>query len=192
MSLKNIIKQPFNFLWQIIVSLVLINNSKIGWWLRKKIYHTNCSLSTGVVINNRKNFQAGDNVNIFNSCHIINNHGFFSLGNHSHLGLRCLINAYRGQVVIGNHVAVGSGTQIFSYSNHYETGKMVTEVKKTADVLIKNNILIGANCTILPGAIINDNVVVGAGSVVKGELEANSIYAGIPCQKIKSGWYETI
>lgn len=41
-------------------------------------------------------------------------------------------------------------------------------------------VFIGANCVILPGSIIHENVVIGAGSVVKGEIEENSVYAGLP------------
>ncbi len=63
-------------------------------------------------------------------------------------------------------------------------------VHHDSHVVLEDNVEIGANCTILPGAIIRSNVVVGAGSLVKGELAANAIYAGTPCRKIKEGWYE--
>ncbi len=91
--------------------------------------------------------------------------------------------------MIGEDVAVGPGTKIIAYSNYYHPEKKVTEVKITGDILIKNNVFLGANCTILPGTIINENVIVGAGSLVEGELEANAIYVGIPCKKVKSDWY---
>lgn len=54
------------------------------------------------------------------------------------------------------------------------------------DIFIGNNVFIGMNSIILPGAVIEDNVVVGAGSIVKGELRGNSVYAGNPCKKIKT------
>lgn len=50
---------------------------------------------------------------------------------------------------------------------------------------IGNNVFVGAKSIVLPGTIIHDNVVIGAGSVVKGELEAGWVYAGIPARKIK-------
>lgn len=112
------------------------------------------------------------------------------MGNNSHLGAFCYVNVCYGNVSIGDHVAIGPGTKLIAYSNYYQQGKKVTEEKITKDVIINNNIFIGANCTILPGSIINSNVVIGAGSVVRGTLDANSIYAGVPCKKIKSGWYE--
>jgi acetyltransferase-like isoleucine patch superfamily enzyme len=109
----------------------------------------------------------------------------FSLGKNSHLGAYCYVNVCFGSVQIGDHVAVGPGTKIISYSNHYALGEKVTEKTITADIVIGNNVLIGANCTLLPGSRIHDNVVIGAGAVVKGELAANAIYGGIPCSRIK-------
>lgn len=52
-------------------------------------------------------------------------------------------------------------------------------------VKLGNNIFIGLNCIILPGTIIEDNVVVGAGSIVRGVLKRNSVYAGVPARRIK-------
>ncbi|MEW6380566.1 MAG: acyltransferase [bacterium] len=112
------------------------------------------------------------------------------MGNNSHLGAFCYVNVCFGTVTIGDDVAIGPGTKIIAYSNHYQYGKKITEVRITEDVTIGNNVFIGANCIILPGTIIPDNTIVGAGSVVKGKLESNSIYGGVPCKRIKTGWYE--
>ena len=53
-------------------------------------------------------------------------------------------------------------------------------------VMIGNNVFIGANTTILPGSVIEDNCIVGAGTVVRGRLESGYVYYGNPCQKICS------
>ena len=147
-------------------------------------------IDTNVFIKNRKNFKSGHRSCLYHSGYILNTNGKFVIGNNSHLGAFCYVNVCYGSVSIGDDVAVGQGRKIIAYSNHYECGKKVTETKFTADIVIKNNVFIGANCTVLPGTIINDNIVIGAGSIIKGELETNSIYAGVPCRKIKSGWYE--
>jgi len=146
-------------------------------------------IDTNVFIKNKKNFISGHGSCLYHSCYILNINGKFVIGNNSHLGAFCYVNVCYGKVTIGDDVVVGPGTKIIAYSNHYQHGKKVTEEKITRDVVIKNNVFVGANCTILPGTIINKNIIVGAGSVVKGELEANCIYAGVPCKKIKSGWY---
>lgn len=42
------------------------------------------------------------------------------------------------------------------------------------------------NSIVLMGANIGDNVIIGAGSVVSGKIEKNSVYAGNPARKICS------
>ena len=107
------------------------------------------------------------------------------MGTNSHMGAFCYVNVCYGNLKIGDDVAIGPHTSIIVYSNHYEPGKKVTETRITKDITIGNNVFIGANCTILPGTEIGDDVVIGAGSVVKGKLEESAVYAGAPCKKIK-------
>ena len=44
---------------------------------------------------------------------------------------------------------------------------------------------IGANSTILPGTVIEKGCVIAAGSVVKGLLKSNRLYAGVPAKEIR-------
>lgn len=53
-------------------------------------------------------------------------------------------------------------------------------------ITIGNNVFIGFGVTLLAGTKIEDNVIVGAGSLVKGNLKANSVYAGVPVRYICS------
>lgn len=82
-------------------------------------------------------------------------------------------------VFIGKDCFVGPGT-IFTNDKNPPSGKCMATI-------IKNNVSIGANCTILPGIIIEENVTVGAGSVVTKSLPADTICYGNPAkpQKIK-------
>jgi len=52
------------------------------------------------------------------------------------------------------------------------------------NVRIGNNVFIGQKSIILCGSIIGDNTIIGAGSVVTGIVEGNSVYAGNPAKKI--------
>ena len=53
-------------------------------------------------------------------------------------------------------------------------------------VIIGNEVYIGAGSIILPGTKIGENTIVGAGSLVKGELKKNSVYAGNPARYLES------
>lgn len=53
-------------------------------------------------------------------------------------------------------------------------------------VTVKRLARIGANCTILPGVVIGENSLVGAGSVVTRDVPPNSVVAGSPAKVLKS------
>ena len=52
-------------------------------------------------------------------------------------------------------------------------------------VTIGHDVWIGHNATIMPGVTIGNGAVIGAGAVVTKDVEAYSIVAGVPAQKIK-------
>lgn len=183
-------KSILDFLWGFLEIFIRENNSELAARLRKIVYQTECFIDTSVFITNKNNFKSGNKSCLYHACYILNTHGTFSIGDNSHLAAFCFVNVCHGKISIGNDVAIGPGTKVIVYSNHYSFGRKVTGERITKDVVIKDNVFIGANCTILPGSIINENVVIGAGSIIKGTLEENSIYAGVPCKKIKSNWYE--
>lgn len=50
--------------------------------------------------------------------------------------------------------------------------------------VIGNNVFIGMNAIILMCTKIGNNIIIVAGSVVSGNLDSNSVYAGNPEKKI--------
>ena len=51
--------------------------------------------------------------------------------------------------------------------------------------MVHDGCWIGANSTILPGTVIEKGCVIAAGSVVKGLLKSNRLYAGMPAKEIR-------
>ena len=51
-------------------------------------------------------------------------------------------------------------------------------------VVIGNNVYIGNNALIMPGVTIDDNVIIGAGSVVTKSVPSGWIVAGNPAKKV--------
>lgn len=89
---------------------------------------------------------------------------------------------------IGNNVKIADGVRILTHdfslsviANVYD--EIIGSVRK---VIIGNNVFIGMGATILAGTVIEDNVIIGAGAVVSGKCEKNSVYAGNPAKKIES------
>ena len=56
-----------------------------------------------------------------------------------------------------------------------------------ADTYIGKRCFIGVNAIIMCGVKVNDNVIVGSGSVVTKDIPANCIVAGNPARIIKEG-----
>ena len=51
---------------------------------------------------------------------------------------------------------------------------------------IGDRVWLGARVLVLPGAVIEPDVVVAAGAVVAGRLESHGLYAGVPARRIRT------
>lgn len=90
-------------------------------------------------------------------------------------------------ISIGNHVTISNDVQFITHDGGVWVFREIEkDIEVVAPIVIGSNVFIGARSIIMPGTIINDNVVIGAGSVVKGIVESNSVYAGVPAKKIKT------
>lgn len=91
-------------------------------------------------------------------------------------------------ISIGNDVCISKGITMLTHDySAFVFRKITGEVLGYADTIkIGNNIQIGADVTILPGTIIEDNVIIGSRSLLKGTYKSGFVYAGIPAKTICS------
>lgn len=89
-------------------------------------------------------------------------------------------------ITIGDHVSITNSQFITHDGGVWIFRKKNPKIDVFKKVNIGSNVFIGANCIIMLGAIIEDNVVVGAGSIVTKKLQSGYVYAGIPAKKIKT------
>lgn len=90
-------------------------------------------------------------------------------------------------VEIGDHVEVAGEVCFLTHDGGaWIFRKELPELDVFGAVKVGNNVFIGRRATILPGTEIGDNCVIGAGSVVRGKLEAGGVYAGVPVRRIRS------
>ena len=85
-------------------------------------------------------------------------------------------------ITVGNNVYITSGCTILThdYSKVVIGRKNGNLLGFGGPVTIKNNVFIGMHTTILPNTTIDDNVIIGANSLVKGHLKSGYVYAGNP------------
>ena len=94
-------------------------------------------------------------------------------------------------ITIGNNVLLGVGAQIRDTDNHSlnpedRINGLDWKNKKSAPIIIKDNVFIGAYSFILKGVNVGSNSIIGACSVVTKNIPDNEIWAGNPARFIKS------
>ena len=96
------------------------------------------------------------------------------------------------RVVIGRNVSVGPNLVCICEANA-NNGKEINtypyvanRATRKGDIIIEDDVWIGANVTIMPGITIGKCSIVGAGSVVTKNLEPYGVYAGVPAKKIRN------
>ena len=88
---------------------------------------------------------------------------------------------------IGNHVTISREVLLLTHDYSLYVGLRTVDNKYVSGIFLKeitisDNCFIGARVTILPGTHIGKNCIIGAGSVIKGDIPANSIVIGNPAQ----------
>ena len=138
-------------------------------------------------IQRMKGIELKDNVTLYKEITVYNaQQGMLVIDSNSHIGAYCYFLIDKNRIRIGKHVAVGPHCKFFCHSNAIAPDKeLFTESYIDKDIRIGDNVFIGADCVILPGTIVDDNIVIGARSLVKGKLESGYVYAGSPARKIK-------
>lgn len=111
------------------------------------------------------------------------------------IGERTVINSgcviYTGNgVKIGNDVAVAANC-VFAPVNHaYDRRDLLIREQRfrpsKGGIVIEDDVWIGAGCVLLDGAVVRKGSVIGAMSLVRGEVAAYSINVGNPLRLI--GW----
>lgn len=88
-------------------------------------------------------------------------------------------------VTIGDYVMIGPNTSIITVNHPLSPSKRRQHIGQAKPVTIGRDVWIGANCTILPGVTIGNNVVIAAGAVVTKDVPDNCVAGGVPAKIIR-------
>lgn len=112
--------------------------------------------------------------------------GDLVIGEHVTINAGCVL--YTGQGIrIGNHVAIAANTTLAPVNHAFASKhRLIREqgfLPGKGGIVIEDDVWIGANCTLLDGAVLRQGCVIGAGSLVRGEVPAYEVHAGSPLLK---------
>jgi putative colanic acid biosynthesis acetyltransferase WcaF len=102
------------------------------------------------------------------------------------LGKNCHINRNtyldtNGPISIGDYVSISLNCQLLTISHE----GIKHEVDEIGGIIIKNFCSVYAGSIILPGAILEEGVILSAHSVLGGDTEPWSVYSGNPAKLIR-------
>ncbi|WHN66360.1 acyltransferase [Cysteiniphilum sp. QT6929] len=118
------------------------------------------------------------------------------IGENCNICSHCLIE---NKVNIGNNVTIKSGVQIwdgialeddvFIGPNVTFTNDKIPRSKRFLaeypETIIKKGASLGANATILPGVVVGEYAMIGAGSVVTQNIPAKEVWVGNPAKFLR-------
>ncbi|PQJ21097.1 DapH/DapD/GlmU-related protein [Tenacibaculum sp. SG-28] len=143
------------------------------------------------------NFQTvGNDVRISKGCFFHNKN--ISIGNKVYIGQKCRFQASLSHIFIGNNIMFGPEVSIHGGNHRTDLiGRFMIDIKleeklpeNDEDIIIEDDVWIGARAIILKGVKIGQGSIIGAGVVVSKSIPPYSIITGNRSQKIRERWTE--
>jgi acetyltransferase-like isoleucine patch superfamily enzyme len=126
--------------------------------------------------------RCGDKVTLNRYAYIQGGAGGVRLGDRVEINNFSIVNG-TGGVDIGDDTLIGPGVRIISYQHQTARGRTIREQPVEAKpVRIGRDCWLGANCVILAGVSIGDGAVIAAGAVVRDDVPAFAVVAGVPAR----------
>jgi acetyltransferase-like isoleucine patch superfamily enzyme len=113
--------------------------------------------------------------------------GDIEIGASSIVNSGCVLYTGNG-IRIGREVAIAANCTFAPVSHEY--ADRATPIRRQGfrpskgGIVIGDDVWIGAGCVLLDGTVVEDGCVIGAGSLVRGVLQAYGVYAGNPLRRI--------
>lgn len=125
-----------------------------------------------------KGFGKGTSVQL--RCRFLNGRKII-IGEHNVINFGCLFDGRKYSITVGDHTSIGPEASILTLG-HDPQSELFED--KGGDVRIGHHVWIAYRAVVMPGVSIGDGAVIAAGAVVTSDVEAWSIYAGVPARKI--------
>ena len=147
----------------------------------------NISIFGNIVLRNRENGKIilEDNLKFDDNVRIVSaNNGTIKIGESSVVGPNTIING-GGNVIIGKKVIFAKNISINANEHvHKKSMNIIDQGFIYSDVIIEDDVWLGANVCVNKGVLVRNGSIVGANAVVTKDTDPYSINVGIPSKKI--------
>ena len=112
-------------------------------------------------------------------------------GKPKYIGYHVIFDDF-SKISLGDQVVISDQCHLLTHDFSITTALIsvnkepVEDVQVNREIKVADNVFIGKKSIIMPGTTISENAIIGAGSVVRGNVEPDSIVIGNPAKKIKS------
>lgn len=179
--------------WKARIHRMLIFNNRPRLWVKILLNPFIFKHGKGVCIRKHaiinvspiNNFFIGDLSSIEEYSVIDNNVGDVIIGKNTLVGLR---NTVIGPIQIGNDVIIAQNVVLSGLNHNYDDTNtpIVNQKVITKEIIVENDVWIGANSIITAGVHIGNHSVVAGGSIVTKDVPPYTIVAGNPAKVIKT------
>jgi len=110
-----------------------------------------------------------------------------TIGDRSNINRNCMIWAGdNAKIIIGKDCLTGPGVTIIASRYNVKGHDIIRSYPAfEKDVIIGDDVWLGANVIVLPGVKIGNGAIIGAGAVVTKDIEPFTVVAGVPAVEIK-------
>lgn len=124
-------------------------------------------------------------VSICSGSKLVSQRGGLSIGQDSILGIGCVLSCKAG-LSIGRDALIAEYVTIRDQDHHFPIGKKIRDSGfDCAPIVIGDDVWIGAKSSVLKGARVGSGAVIAAHSLVREDVAANTVVAGVPARFIK-------
>lgn len=145
------------------------------------------SLSIGIDMTGCNNIQVGNNISIMRLCSLHARDGRLEMGNNIRINSNTCIGASDGgKIIIGDNVLIAQNV-ILRASDHGHSSidiPIIQQGHTGGEIIIEDDVWIGANSVITRNVRIGAHSIIGAGSIVTKNVEPYSIVGGSPARLI--------
>lgn len=111
-----------------------------------------------------------------------------NIGERTNINMQCMLWAGKNsKIIIGNDCLTGPGVKIITSKYNVKGLEKIRNYNQyEKDIIIGDDVWLGANSIILPGVKIGRGAIIGAGAVVTKDIASFDIVTGIPAKKVNS------